>query len=330
MRLTKLAYDGLNAAFYDFTQDVINALFEAMGVVRARSMEQFPAPPPVLLLRGGYAESPGWFLVQAHEFDPEPLTVEALRVRDVYGSERIVAALLEIMAGEKWLDRSDAGEYYLATEGRAVMERINNRRGRFMSELAALPEDETHELEQLLDRVVGACLASQTPAGAWSLAHSRRRAPGAEALPLERIRQYLEDLNAFRDDAHMAAWRSHGISGYEWEAFSQVCDGQAATADALFDNLAHRGYSRTEYAGALFELARRGWLEAGEAGEAYAVTKAGREVRGAAEKMTDEYFYIPWKALSAQDRHRLQDLLTRMRDNLRSFASSPKESGVGS
>jgi len=324
MQVTDTADYTLDAAFYDFTQDVIGALFEAMGAVRARSGEQFPVPPPALLLRGGYAESPGWFLVQAHEFDPEPLTVEALRVRDVYGSERIVSALLEIMAGEKWLDRNEAGEYHLADEGRAVMERIHKRQHGFMSELAPLPGGETAELEQLLDRVIGACLSSQTAAGAWCLAHSRKRAPGDEALPLERIRQYLEDLNAFRDDAHMASWRSHGVKGYEWEAFSQVCEGQAASGDAIFDVLAHRGYSRLEYAAALSGLAQTGWLLAGDSGEVYEVTQAGREVRDAAEEFTDEYFYTPWKTLPTQELRRLQELLTRLRDELRSFAASPE------
>src|SRR4051794_9309741 len=128
MEATKSARSALDAGYYEFTQDVQSSIFEAIAAVRARSTEPIPAPPPILLLKGGYAESPGWFLVQAIEFDPEPLTVADLRVRDIYASERIVQALLEIMASEKWLDRRGEGDYYLAEQGRIVSQRSRDRR----------------------------------------------------------------------------------------------------------------------------------------------------------------------------------------------------------
>ena len=108
----------LNAAFYDHTQSLWQGYAVAMRDARARLPEPPPPRHPLLQLRAGLAESPGWFLVQAAEFDPEPLTVAALRVRDIYASERIVQALLELMAGEQWFDRQ--GEVYTLTEhGRA-------------------------------------------------------------------------------------------------------------------------------------------------------------------------------------------------------------------
>ncbi len=63
------------------------------------------------------ANRPAWFLIQAAEFDPEPLSVARLRVRDIYASECIVTALLEVMAAERWLDRH-GDDYHLRAEGR--------------------------------------------------------------------------------------------------------------------------------------------------------------------------------------------------------------------
>ena len=128
----------LDASFYDLTQTLWGAFAAAMGAARAREAEPPPPTPPILQLRAGLAESPAWFLMQAAEFDPEPLTVERLRVRDVYASERIVAALLDLMAGEKWFDRQ-GDEYALRFEGRAILERIHANRYRWLGTLD-LPE----------------------------------------------------------------------------------------------------------------------------------------------------------------------------------------------
>ncbi|KPV46481.1 hypothetical protein SE17_43265, partial [Kouleothrix aurantiaca] len=105
-----------NAALYDLFMDAAGAIYTALAAAAP------PTPAPVLLqLRAGLAESAGWFLVQASEFAPEPLTVELLRVRDIYASERIVAALLELMAGEGWLERDAAGRYALAEAERELL-----------------------------------------------------------------------------------------------------------------------------------------------------------------------------------------------------------------
>src|SRR5579871_6015625 len=131
----------LDAAFYDLMMETAGAIGGAMRVARAQSGDAEP-PPPLLQLRGGYAESPGWFLVQATEFDPEPLTAANLRVRDVYASERIVLALLELMAGEGCLEHDGYGAYSLAAPGRAILDRLRERRYRLLAALDSLCREE--------------------------------------------------------------------------------------------------------------------------------------------------------------------------------------------
>jgi hypothetical protein len=132
----------VDSRFYDYTQEFQGILFQAAATLQARS-----GPPaqtsanPVLQIRRGYAESPGWFMVQAAEFDPEPLSVDRLRVRAVWSSPSIVQALLELLAGEKWFDRTGT-DYHLTEAGRDVIRTMNSRRWTMLAFLdGALPAE---------------------------------------------------------------------------------------------------------------------------------------------------------------------------------------------
>jgi hypothetical protein len=306
----------LDATFYDLTQEVAGAIFSAMLAVQRRAEVQPEPPPPLLQFRRGYAESPAWLLVQTAEFAPEPLTIENLRVRHVYGSERMIAALLELMASEDWLERDAAGAFHTTAAGRAQYQRLRPRQHALIGALEP-PEAQADDLAELLGRVIDAGLGSPNPPGTWCLAHSRRRAPVADAPALVQIFQYSEDINAIRDDAHMAAWSPTGLKGYEWETFAYVCAGQADNADKLFEQLNYRGYSRGEYAGALAELTRRGWLEPAADTSAYKVTEVGRQMRAEVEQATDSYFYAPWACLTRDEIAVAHDLLISLRDSLK-------------
>ncbi len=293
---------------YERTQNVQGAIWQAALMVQPNA-GQMTSVNPLLQIRRGLAESPNWFMVQAAEFDPEPLTIENLRRRAVWSSPRIVAAVLELLAGEKWLDRIN-DNYHLTDEGRRVIDTIWQRYRQPISALDArlTVEDRLHvsRLESLLRQIIDASLAGTTDT--WCLVHSRRRAPSDEAAPLLKIFHYCEDLNAFRDDAHMAAFQPLAMPAYAWEAFAQVWYGTADTAQGVYDQLAYRGYSRTEYAQGLQECARRGWLT--ETTNVYQVTNEGKRVREEAERLTNEYFYASWKRDDVQAGLReLEDML---------------------
>lgn len=302
----------LNAEFYNLTQSLWGTLAQAMRTVRSQE-DPAPNPPPALmLLRGGYAESPGWFMVQAAEFDPEPLTVSGLRVRDVYGAERLVRALLDLMVSERWLDvQGDA--YTLTKQGRDVVAQLQGRTAVLARATLPLTASELERLADLMGRVIDASLQSDNPPGTWCLAHSRNRAPAADASPAEQIFQYVADFNAFRDDAHMASWRPYKMAGCGWEAFALVCSGQAKTAVSIHEQIAYRGHTLAEYAAELQQLHARGWLEQERPGS-YFVTPAGQAVWEDAERLTDAYFYAPWKVLSREEVTDLKELMERLRD----------------
>ena len=305
----------LNAAFYDDIQNTAMPFYKAMMAVQ-QQQENRPDPPPLLTIRRGYAESPAWYMIQAAEFDPEPLTVAKLRVRDTYASESLALALLEMMASEKWLDRC-GDEYHLTEAGREVMVQLKTRTTSLLQDVVVPENVDVARLESLLQRVIVASLQCPTPPGNWCLSYSNRRAPDEDAPLLARLLHFVSDFNAFRDDAHMAAWQPLGVAGYEWESFSWVVNGGANTAVSLFDNLAYRGYSQSDFAAALHNLTERGWLT--QDGDGYSLTDAGRAVHAKVERLTDDYFYTPWhEALSEAEIAETIELLRVLREEWQS------------
>ncbi len=208
------------------------------------------------------------------------------------------------MASEQWLTR-DGEAYALAPAGRATLDRILGNRARWLAAIELPPAAEA--VRQQFATLIERSLQSDDPPGTWCLAHSRRRAPDKAAGPAAELMQYVADLNAFRDDAHMAAWQPLDVAGYAWEAFGLVATGQAQTATELAAQLAHRGYGAGDYAGALERLAARGWLA--QAGDSYTVTAAGETTRDKVERATDAYFYAPWSALTVVEASELRDLM---------------------
>jgi hypothetical protein len=310
----------LDGAFYDLTQEAVGVIYRAMLEKQALG-EAPPQPPPLLQWHAGQAESAGWFLVQAAEFVPEPLTVARLRVRDVYGSPRLVTALLEMMVSEQWLDRV-GDEYTWTAAGQTAYLRSRDRMRQLATTVQPLPEADLEELVRLLERLIQASLASATPPGTWCLAHSRNRAPAADAPAVVRLFQCSSDFNAFRDDAHMAAWQPYRPGEGAWEAFALLCSGEANSAETVAQQLAHRGFSRHEYAGILADLRKRGWLEPANDEGGYWVTDAGRRLRQEVERLTDIYFYAPWSCLTEAEIIRVHDVLTQILSNLADESAS--------
>lgn len=309
-----------NADLYELTQSLASAFFVAMGPVRAQ--EELEPLPALFNLRAGYAESPGWFLVQALEFDPEPLTVTNLRVRDIYASESLVAAVLEIMASEKWL-RRQGDRYFLSALGRELANERRRRVARWLSAVQPQLEKDFDRLEKGLAQIIQAGLNIGTPPGTWCLAHSRRRAPTESAPAAVQIYQYTADFNAFRDDAHMAAWKPLGVDGRTWEAFSLVHNGSAQSAAELFDQLAYRGYSLQDYTMALVDLEHKGWIDRtdGSGASQFAPTEDGNLVWEQVEHLTDDYFFRPWQQQGQAVVETLIQHMEQVRDAVQAMGS---------
>jgi hypothetical protein len=255
----------------------------------------------------------GW-LFAALMWEPEPLSAERLAVRAPYTALALHHARLARGAELGMLAPVTASGYRLTDAGHATIRHIIAAAYAVMVEPHPRPLADLERLTSLLRRLVEASLAAPEPAVKGALHLSRRIDPGESAPILARIDQFLSDLNAYRDDAHVASWQPLAVSGPAWEAFTYLWREQARTVDDLVAQLAFRHHAPAIYADALAALVSRGW--AAETDNGYEVTEMGRTIRQAAEAATDRVFFAPWACLDEKELEELQDLLAGLRDGL--------------
>jgi hypothetical protein len=286
-------------------QEAWDELSAVYGPVMARA-----AAEEAGLAEGTYF---GWMLA-APDFEPDPISAGRLAGRAPYTSRTLIDARLTDNARQGLLRQAGQDEYYLTEKGRAAAKRIFEAAYHSMVPLQPLPAAALSRLADLLRRIVEASIVAPEPPGKYCLLLSRRIVPSGDAPPLAWIDQYLSDLNFYRDDAHMASWKSYDVSGAAWEAFTLLWRSEARTLDELCDRLAFRGHARQDYADALDALAARGWIIA--EGDGYRLTAAGRAAREEAEQTTDTYFFAPWACLDEGEQGELRTLLAGLRDGL--------------
>lgn len=261
---------------------------------------------------------PEWYglLLPALMFEPEPISAKRLGVRSPYTSPRLYNERLAEAARQGLLVQVAEGEnaYRLTEKGRQAAKSVIDAAYVKMAALQPISSDELERLANLLHRLVMSCLAAPEPPGKWCITHSRRIDPGDKSFVLARIDQYLSDLGAYRDDAHLASWQSQHIEGHVWEAFTYLWRGEASTLDGLVQKLTRRGHSQDEYRQALEELTKRGWVV--EEMKEHQVTTLGKEIRQEAEETTDQYFYAPWSCLTQEEMEELRSLLVDLRGGL--------------
>ncbi len=247
------------------------------------------------------------FLLVAAVFEPAPITIERLRVRAPYASPKLFAERLANIAAAGFLRPVDRDGYLLTEKGnQAIKMAIQVIYGR-LAQWNPLPAKNAARLAALLWKIVEASLAAPEPPGHWCIAHSRKMDPGLGAADMILIDQFLSDLAAYRDDAHLASWQGCGIDGAAWNALTCLWRESPLTLDDITSRLMRRGYDKNDYAARLEELVREGWV--GHTGEVFSILPPGYEVRQAAESKTDEYFYGPWECLSDSELRETESLL---------------------
>ena len=270
-------------------------------------------------------EKPGllFMLLSARRLEPDPVSAARLGIRSPYTNPAAYEDLLAELAGAGILASRGDGEYDLIEKGRAALQEVSHAFYTRLGEIEALPAEALGRLEGLLKKIVEASLDAQEPASKWCISTTHRGHPDQEYTPLARTDQYLDDLNGFRDDAHLAVWKPCDVSAPAWEAFTFVWRGEASTAEELVEKLPYRGHSAEAYTEALAELVGRGWVE--ETADDYRVTEEGQALRQQVEEATDRYFFAPWACLSDDERIQLHDLLIRLKIDLQEMAEGDED-----
>lgn len=186
-----------------------------------------------------------------------------------------------------------------------------------IAHLHPLPPADLQRLVDYLMRLSNASFGAPEPPPKFCLTHYKNyKSTFDNNAPLIRLFvHYFKELDFFRMDSHMAAWRIHNLEGNRWEVFSEVCDGKNNTLDKIFDELSFRRITRNEYANILQELVTRGWIIK-EDSDTYQPTAEGRCLRDEAEALTDKYFFAAWDCLSESELEELASLASQLLDGL--------------
>ena len=229
----------------------------------------------------------------AYQIAPKNISVELLDKRNPYVNPTWQEKRLADTAKVGYLDLDGMGGYVISEKGANAINAVHGAFYNHINKVNRFPTNKLEELAALLDKLVGACAKTDIPNDTLCLDISHNGHPKVESGSLAQIDQYLDDMNAFRDDAHLAAWTPTEVSGHVWEVLSFVWNGEADTVEKLVERLPYRNYTAEDYANTLEGLQQRGWIEPG--GEDYKVTAEGRKIRDDAESATDTNFFEPWK-----------------------------------
>jgi len=254
------------------------------------------------------AERGVWgLLISALTFEPESITNAKLQKRNPYQD---YVRLLADAAGQGFFEVQSPGVYKLTDLGRAVGTEIILAAYARMQTFEPLRVEQMQYLSVLLRKLVVASHTSPEPPGKWCLTHARRIDPGQNAPLIIQVDQYLSDLAAYRDDAHLAAWREYDFDGPTWETFTLLWRGEVSTLDDLMEKLTQRRFPANVYANALQNLEARGLIS--EDSDKFNLTAAGEQLRQKVEDTTDAYFYASWNCLDAEEREALKILLGKL------------------
>lgn len=267
---------------------------------------------PGLWEKHGLNNVPGAFiLINAHHAGAEGLDPDELRYRNPYANPQALNDNIQGLVDSGYLATNGTGRYLPSAKGREVVSGLLADFAIMFAQPTPATEEDLQRLTGLLQCLVNASRETPPPPPKTALLASRRLDRGPDAPLMAALNRALGDLNAYRDDAHLASWRGLGVSGRAWETLTAIWNDTAHNAEKLAEAFPFRQYEALDYEGALAELAERGWITGDKEGN-YSLTESGRAIREEAENATDRAFYACWDCLNDAELAELQTLVERV------------------
>ena len=182
------------------------------------------------------------------------------------------------------------GDRWHATDaGRDLAARLRRASDEHLGAIATERTSDLGRLADLLERAFQASAKAPEPSAKDRLPLGLGFRRGHTASnPLAAVDQAVYGLWMFRDDCHIAAWRSRGFDGPTLDVLTRLWREQPHTRDELVPMLMQQ---RPEDVDAALERLRRdGRVEPGS----LRLTDRGRSDRDAVEAETDRLFFAPW------------------------------------
>jgi len=249
-------------------------------------------------------------ILNAFNIAPTPMTVELFGKRVPYANPKGLEKRFQDAASAGYFEVDGDGNYTLTAKGMEIVNTSNSTFYSYINKVNQLPADKLNTLTTLLEKLVDGSEKAKVETGGLCLQMTRGGHPTVETGSLAQVDQLLDDLLAFRDDAHISAWMPTGVNGHTWETFSFVCNGEANTVEKFVEHLPFRDYSDEDFKGTLEVLSQKGWIQNGENG--YIPTEAGKKIREDVEVATNKIYFAPWSTISDNDLDSLTQILNEL------------------
>jgi len=221
-----------------------------------------------------------------------------------------------------WIEPMPDDKYKVTNRARDAARKIIKAGDAQLLPFESFTDIELKRLALLLKQIVMANEFASEPPEKWAVLKRFRVADKNSPLIVQ-IREYLMDLFAYRDDAHISASHPHfGQAGIVWSVLGSLWKNDTVTAEKLAESMSFRGYEASNYEVALEAAAQIGWAEPTTIPGAFCITQQGHDLRERAEQLTNQYFYAPWSVMTTSELDELHALLMKLREQLNSFRKS--------
>ncbi|MCB8942269.1 MAG: hypothetical protein H6658_00705 [Ardenticatenaceae bacterium] len=243
-------------------------------------------------------------------FDVSAISADLLWQRMPYIAPQLYERMLSGLIRADLLVMKEDGRFQFTDPARKIGWQIFKAKHHRLGQLQFLPTEQLEELAYILHRLVHASQVAAYPIiKRWLM--SRCTYLAVTAPPLAQIVENLANLDAFRDDCHLAAWQQHGVDAHTWEAFTLLWQQGSLTPGEVAEQLNVRGYHPADYHMALQTLTDRQWVT--QQADTYQLTPQGRHIRNEVEQLTNDTFYAPWACLRGNELAKLYKLLTNLK-----------------
>ncbi|HLO30730.1 MAG TPA: hypothetical protein VK249_16410 [Anaerolineales bacterium] len=256
------------------------------------------------------------------ELGLERFSLEDFQKRDPFSNPEQFEKLFVRLNIRGWIEPMRDGSFRVTEKAREAARYIIQAGDRQLLGFNSMSERSLERLVILLKQIVTESAVTGEPPAKWAIL-KRFRVADEHGPSIIRIREYLMDLYAYRDDSHLSASRPHfNEAGIVWLVLGSLWKGEAVTAEQMAEKMAFRGYEVEDYEIAIQAAIEVGWAAAAEHPGTFCPTQQGRKLLEGAERLTNDYFFTPWSILADDEINEVYDLLMKLHNELNIYRKS--------
>ncbi len=256
------------------------------------------------------------------ELGLENFSINNFQKRDPFTNPEQFEKVFVRLNVKGWIEPMSDGGYRVTEKACDAVRHILQAGDAQLLDFHSMSEADLKRLAILLKQIVAESRVTPEPPEKWAILKRFRVATEYDPV-IVRIRDYLMDLFAYRDDSHLSASRPHfNQAGIVWIVMGELWSHDAVNAVQMAEKMTFRGYDVSDYEVAIQAAVEIGWAELDDRPGRFRLSQEGKNLREQAEHLTNEYFYTPWSVLVPDEVNELDNLLTILHNELNIYRKS--------